>query len=145
MATQYSAKLYEHNRLPAPWKKYIPENELTLDKIWVNFQNNGEWNPAHHHYGLFSFVVFLKIPAEIRQESNERHQKNKFPTAGKLEFDYGEDIPFVKFWHIIEPEEKKIYFFPSKLRHHVYPFKSKVERISVSGNFYTPRKNWQLY
>ena len=30
---------------------------------------------------------------------------------------------------------KDIYIFPAKLHHLVYPFKSKVERISVSVNF----------
>jgi hypothetical protein len=32
------------------------------------------------------------------------------------------------------PEENDIYIFPADLRHWVFPFKSKVERISVSGN-----------
>ena len=35
----------------------------------------------------------------------------------------------------MNPKEKDIYIFPAKLHHMVYPFKSKVERISVSVNF----------
>ena len=33
------------------------------------------------------------------------------------------------------PREKDIYFFSARLNHLVYPFKSKVERVSVSYNF----------
>jgi hypothetical protein len=33
------------------------------------------------------------------------------------------------------PKEKDILIFPAKLRHLVYPFTSKTERISVSANF----------
>ena len=32
------------------------------------------------------------------------------------------------------PEENDIFIFPAGLRHWVFPFKSNVERISVSGN-----------
>ena len=32
------------------------------------------------------------------------------------------------------PEKGDMFIFPAKLRHMVYPFKSKVERVSVSGN-----------
>ena len=33
------------------------------------------------------------------------------------------------------PDEKDIYFFPAQLSHQVYPFKSNIERVSVSVNF----------
>jgi hypothetical protein len=33
------------------------------------------------------------------------------------------------------PKEKDIYFFPAQLSHQVYPFKSNIERVSVSVNF----------
>ena len=39
-----------------------------------------------------------------------------------------------------QPVEKDLYIFPAKLRHLVYPFKSKTERISVSVNFEMWRK-----
>ena len=62
------------------------------------------------------------------------------PTAGKIEFLYGEDIGFTRSGFIRQPREKDLYIFPAKLRHLVYPFKSKTERISVSVNFEMWRK-----
>ena len=71
-------------------------------------------------------------------------QNNK-DNKGKIVFEYGENVPFIKANHIMTPFEKDIHFFPAKLKHSVYPFKSNVERISISGNFFTPRRDWQLY
>ena len=39
-----------------------PPPEFELKSIWVNYQKQHEFNPPHHHNGLFSFVVFMKIP-----------------------------------------------------------------------------------
>ena len=36
------------------------------------------------------------------------------------------------------PKTGDIFIFPASLKHYVYPFKSKVTRISVSGNLNLP-------
>lgn len=141
----YTMVLKSEGYMMNPWNDGIPEKELQLDKIWVNFQKTGEWNPVHSHFGLFSYVVYLQVPKEIQQEAHQPHQKNNFPVAGKIVFDYGENVPFIKANHVMTPVEKDIHFFPAKLKHSVYPFKSNVERISISGNFFTPRRDWQFY
>ena len=33
-----------------------------LDNTWVNFQQKHEFNPLHDHSGIFSFVIWLKVP-----------------------------------------------------------------------------------
>ena len=35
--------------------------KLELGKFWVNYQNKHEFNPYHHHGGVYSFVVWMKI------------------------------------------------------------------------------------
>src|SRR5210317_1128009 len=41
----------------------FPNNQpLTLGNLWVNFQSKYEFNPIHNHNGVFSFILFLKIP-----------------------------------------------------------------------------------
>ena len=110
--------------------------------IWVNFMKQGEWNPVHNHTGDISCVTYLKVPKEIEEENrtSELSSKSNTPTAGKIEFLYGEDIGFTRSGFIRQPREKDLYIFPAKLRHLVYPFKSKTERISVSVNFEMWRK-----
>ena len=97
----------------------------------------GEWNPAHNHTGDISCVTYLQVPDEIKEEniSNESSNKSNTPSAGKLEFQFGDQIGYSNTGCIMNPREKDIYIFPAKLHHLVYPFKSKVERISVSVNF----------
>ena len=41
-----------------------------LDKLWVNFQKKHEFNPLHNHSGLFSFVIWVKIPYNHKKEHN---------------------------------------------------------------------------
>ena len=35
---------------------------------WINYMKPGEYNPYHDHTGMFSFVWYLDIPEEIREE-----------------------------------------------------------------------------
>ena len=98
---------------------------------------SGEWNPSHNHAGEISLVTYLKVPREINEENtkSKHSQKSNTPTAGKIEFSYGDTIPFSNTGLICTPVEKAVYIFSAKLKHMVYPFKSKKERWSVSCNF----------
>tara|TARA_Y100000592_G_scaffold72751_1_gene113167 strand:+ start:1671 stop:2375 length:705 start_codon:yes stop_codon:yes gene_type:complete len=113
------------------------KNIVILKPGWVNFMKPGEWNPSHTHTGSISCVLFLKVPEEIELENKQSELSNKSntPTAGRLEFTYGENIGFTPTGSLRVPKEKDIYFFPARLNHMVYPFKSNVERVSVSFNF----------
>ena len=116
----------------------LEPNQIILQKpVWVNFMKAGEWNPVHNHTGDLSCVTYLKVPKEIEEENktSELSSKSNTPSAGKLEFQYGDHIGYCNTGMMMNPQEKDIYIFPSKLHHMVYPFKSKVERISVSINF----------
>ena len=116
----------------------LEPNQIIFQKpVWVNFMKAGEWNPTHNHTGDFSCVTYLQVPKEIEQENrdSELSSKSNTPSAGKLEFNYGDHIGYCNTGSIMNPIEKDIYIFPAKLHHMVYPFKSNVERISVSVNF----------
>ena len=97
----------------------------------------GEWNPAHRHTGDMSCVIYLKVPKEIEEENktSETSSKSNTPQAGRIEFNYGDDIIYCNTSSTMIPKEKKMFIFPAKLKHMVYPFTSKVERVSVSCNF----------
>ena len=53
---------------------------------------------------------------------------------GMIEFDYGADLPFNISSFSYLPDVGDLFIFPAWLKHHVFAFKSDVERISVSGN-----------
>ena len=116
------------------WKR---EDVICLKPLWVNFMKSGEWNPSHNHAGEISLVTYLKVPREINEENTKgtHSKKSNTPTAGKIEFTYGDTIPFSNTGLICTPVEKAVYIFSAKLKHMVYPFKSKKERWSVSCNF----------
>ena len=125
-------------------KKYVCEpDEIFLQApIWINYMKQGEWNPLHAHSGDISCVTYLKIPKEIEDENKttEESSKSNTPSAGRIEFSYGEDIGYTVSGAMYTPKEKDMIIFPAKLNHMVYPFKSKTERVSVSVNFSDMRK-----
>ena len=112
--------------------------DIELFDLWVNFQKKYEFNPPHVHDGLFSFVIWYKIPYTIKDErANFPHIAERNQKAGQFAFLFSapdgslhtEDLPVDKEW------EGKIALFPANLNHMVYPFYTSDEyRISISGN-----------
>ena len=114
--------------------------QFKLHRFWVNFQKKYEFNPVHSHSGVFSFVIWIKIPSSYKEESKLpfiKHANSQL--ANTFQFLYTTalgDISHFDFY--LEPKlEGTMLFFPSKLNHTVYPFYiSNKERISISGNIY---------
>ena len=58
------------------------------------------------------------------------------PCAGQLEFFEGSTSWLIPgTWKVI-PKTGDMYIFPAELKHAVYPFKSNVERITMSLNIF---------
>jgi len=114
--------------------------DLRLRNCWVNFMKKYEFNPIHNHSGLYSFVIFVKIPFELNKEfasPRTQNEKQRFP--GCFSFYCGNGLgEFVP--HVIEADhrwEQVIILFPSITQHCVYPFYTSDDyRITVSGNLY---------
>jgi len=109
-----------------------------LHTFWVNFQKENEFNPIHNHNGVFSFVIWVKIPTDWREQHALPISVNSnAPKASDFEFHYttmlGNTVPHSYF--LDKTSEGSILFFPSKMMHTVYPFYNcDEERISISGN-----------
>ena len=118
----------------------VPFEKMVFSETWVNFMKQGEWNPRHCHGGYVSLVIFLRVPKEIALENTteESVKSSNFPTAGMLEFTYGEMMDLANCSANIIPKQGDMYLFPSALFHQVYPFVSDAERVSVSLNIYYP-------
>ncbi|MFT5140111.1 MAG: hypothetical protein ACI9H8_002432 [Lysobacterales bacterium] len=118
---------------------YKPKSELkriSYERIWVNHQKKGEWNPPHTHSGDFSMVGYCQVPPELKDEWKHENQQGQDPVAGKVQWNFGNYLPHsVAVFGPIEPEEGDLYIFPAWLLHFVFPFNADVTRISFSTNF----------
>jgi hypothetical protein len=113
----------------------------TLDKLWINFQEAFEYNPPHNHTGDISFVIYIKVPKEIKEENEAMLGVHNNAGPGMINFEYGEDLPFSICKIVKLPAEGSFFIFPSWLKHYVFGYSSDVERISVSGNISLQVKN----
>ena len=107
--------------------------KIELISSWVNYMTKFESNPMHTHDDNLSFVIFTKIPKELREEYNNSIGNTK---PGAINFIYKlQDDKHSIDQHIFFPEVGDFFIFPASLQHFVNHFQSEGERISVSGNF----------
>ena len=106
--------------------------QAKLLSLWINYMKAGDFNPPHSHGGDLSFVAFPDVPKEITDECAEFKGTMRGP--GGISWIYGEgDKTCISVVHQL-PVTGDIYIFPAALKHYVFPFKSPVTRVSVSGN-----------
>ena len=122
-------------------KKIEPSDfTIELSTFWANYQKKHEFNPMHNHSGLFSFVIWLKIPYEHEEQCklpflDGIHEESKNP--GEFQFFALDAFGKIKNYgyRLGKEDEGRMMFFPSELRHCVYPFyKTDENRVSISGN-----------
>ena len=130
-----------HGRDPVP----VPINseiELYIHDLWVNYQYKHEFNPYHFHGGMYSFVIWMKIPTDWREQNklsfldgiNEDNKK-----VSNFEFEYLDMLGNIKHYgyRLDSSMEGRMLFFPARLQHTVYPFYNCDDaRISVAGNLW---------
>ena len=108
--------------------------ELGADDLWVNFMKPGDFNPMHTHGGDYSFVLFLDVPKQLTEEQENFEGTSHAPGTLQFEFTQQAKPRYATTGHNARPKTGEMYIFPALLQHWVCPFKSKVTRISVSGN-----------
>lgn len=108
---------------------------IVMNDTWVNFQKKYEYNPVHHHMGVFSFVLWLKIPYTRESENNHPGAKGMNGNFCMFFTDQQGKIQTNEI-QLDDSYEGICLMFPSETRHCVYPFYTSDEyRISVSGNY----------
>lgn len=115
----------------------IKTSDFKLQRLWVNYQKKYDFNPLHIHSGIFSFVIWVQIPYDLKKEQ-ERYAANENETAAFM-FQYNTALGGLdtKYLYIDKTWEWKIAFFPARLNHGVNPFYTTDNtRISISGNIY---------
>ena len=125
----------QSKRVPICSKKGNDYPPYVMHTWWVNYQKQYEFNPSHSHDGVYSFVIWLKIPYEWEEQN--KNNKSNAKVKGKFVFEYlnmfgAHDS---STYLLGKKYEGTMLFFPSKLTHLVYPFfNCNEDRISVSGN-----------
>ena len=112
---------------------------LKLESLWVNYQKKHEFNPLHNHSGIFSFILFIKIPYLHEQErSLSPGIEANSDISGMLSFYFADSGEAGGIGHLTLPVdqtwEKTGLIFKASLNHEVYPFFSEGVRITMSGN-----------
>jgi len=115
------------------YNKTNENTKLKLDSLWINYQKSGDFNPAHTHFGVLSFVIFLDVPQRIFNENIVKTNSN-YP--GQLTFSFGENIGTLSGCdYNVKPYKNLMFVFEAQLRHSVMPFWTDDTRVSVSGNY----------
>ena len=117
---------------------FIIKPEYRLNSLWCNYQKRYDFNPPHDHAGDLSFVVYLTIPEKLNKENAEHKARSCGP--GGIQFMYGDGPRDCVRRLAYFPAEGDMFIFPAWLHHWVYPFKSNITRVSVSGNVYNAKK-----
>ena len=116
--------------------------ELRLNGFWANYQYQGEFNPYHHHGGVYSFAIWMKIPTDWKEQNKLPFldgMKEEDKKASIFEFEYTDMLGSIRNYgyRLNQSLEGTILFFPAALRHTVYPFYNCDEpRISIAGNLW---------
>jgi len=109
-----------------------------LESFWVNYQKQNEFNPNHTHGGVYSFVIWMKIPTKhSEQNSNPISSGSNGHVISTFEFHFSNILGKINTHpYEMNPEiEGTMLFFPARLQHCVYPFYNcNEDRISISGN-----------
>ena len=134
----------EYGKHPFVEQMYKDNEKITITpkllSFWANYQYKHEFNPSHRHSGVYSFVVWMKIPYDWEEQNKLPHLNNikeidKKP--GLFEFEYINILGDIKTFNYLlnSKYEGTMVFFPAALKHCVYPFyKTDEPRISISGN-----------
>ena len=109
--------------------------QYVMKPWWVNYQKQYDFNPCHNHDGIYSFVIWLKIPYQWEEQNKDND--SKAPVKGSFCFSHtnilGENS--VSHYKLGKEHEGTMLFFPSALNHEVFPFYNcEEDRITVSGN-----------
>ena len=134
-------RVMNNNMDPVP----VPINqeiELYIHDLWVNYQYKHEFNPYHFHGGMYSFVIWMKIPTDWREQNqlpfldgiNDDNKK-----ASNFEFEYLDMLGNIRHYgyRLDKSMEGTMVFFPSRLMHTGYPFYNcKEDRVSIAGNLW---------
>jgi len=117
---------------------------LYLEKMWVNYQNKHEFNPVHNHNGVYSFVIWMNIPTEYKDQAklaNAVDATTSWNSTFAMHYTDSLGRLRTQMYEMGKVYEGRMLFFPSAMHHEVYPYyECDEQRITVSGNIWLKDK-----
>jgi len=120
-----------------------------LADFWANKSKSTEFNPLHDHAGLYSFVIWMNIPTNWKDQYELPHVKGtNYPCASDFTFVYhnmlGKTCTYR--YHLDASSNGTILLFPAQgMGHMVYPFyETEDERVTISGNIFYDTRNARM-
>ena len=107
--------------------------KIIMESAWVNYMVKNEINPLHTHSKDLSFVLFIKVPKNLKKEIEETVSSDSKPGSVNFVNDLKDNKFYISANNFV-PEVGDLFIFPASLHHYVNSFKSNGERVSVSGN-----------
>ena len=107
----------------------------TFSRFWCRVSKDGDYQSIHDHQGIFSFVIWLKIPFDGEEE--RAVQPGFRPEAGDFVLCYPDTCGQIqkRNWVLGKNAEGKMLFFPSDINHIVYPHYTSTEyRVALAGD-----------
>ena len=98
----------------------------SLGQPWINYSYAGDFNPLHIHHASLSYIIYVDIPENIRNDYKNSYSQTK----GILQLTYNNAQIH------LSPKTGDMILFPSNVFHCVYPFTEQGCRISVAGNIH---------
>ncbi len=137
---QYILKCCGTSPLYDAWKNIgvLSKNApLYIHSLWCNFQKKYEFNPPHVHSSVLSFVIFVQIPYDLKEE--EKYFPDVFGKGQASKFGLINPTPqgplAAHALAVDKTFEGKMLMFDASQMHYVSPFYTSNDyRITVSGN-----------
>tara|TARA_B100002019_G_C21075439_1_gene501133 strand:+ start:77 stop:724 length:648 start_codon:yes stop_codon:yes gene_type:complete len=108
---------------------------LVLNRLWTRASTEGDYQSLHDHQGVFTFVVWMKVPFDGEDEHTVQGGFRPYASDFGLVYTNTCGSLSKQHWTLTPKMEGTILLFPSDINHIVYPhFTTKEYRISVAGD-----------
>ena len=124
---------HEHTKIPLNG-----EFQTHLDKLSVCYHDKHEWYPFYNENGMYSFIIWMKIPTYHKEQNELSNAKNaRMQLNSAFTFQYLDTLgDIITHSYEMNPDmEGTMLFFPSKMMYSINPFyECDDQRISIIGN-----------
>ena len=109
-------------------KEYL---QIELEAFWINYQEEGEYNPLHNHgQASLSGAIHLREPEYVYSEDRKHDSDGVLAIVNHSPILHDLD----QYSMSVRPTPRGMYLWPAPLLHQVFPFKGKGQRISMAYN-----------
>ena len=104
---------------------------IEIEAFWINYQEEGEYNPVHNHgQATLSGAIHLREPEYERTEDRKNEKDGTLTLINHSPIIFGLD----KYSLNVHPVPRGMYIWPAPLLHLVNPFRGKGQRVSMAYN-----------